>query len=213
MIDVSHDGGGVRLNKFVYREKSVYRRLRRCLDLLGSLAVLPIALPLIAGAAIAIKCEDGGPIMFVQKRVGRYGKLFNIYKLRTMRIDACGSEPSPTSSQDSRVTSVGRLLRKLSIDELPQLINVLIGDMSLVGPRPEQPFHVLAYAEQWQQLRFIVTPGITGLWQVHLRKTVQLNEPAATALDLEYASKASTVTDLKILVKTFLAILSPTGVY
>jgi len=213
MIDVSHDGGSVHLHNFVYRERSNYRRLRRSIDLLGSLAALPVALPVLAVAAIAIKCEDGGPVMFVQKRVGRYGKLFDIYKLRTMRIEACGNEPSPTASQDSRVTAVGRILRKLSIDELPQLINVLNGDMSLVGPRPELPFRVPDYPERWQQLKFIVTPGITGLWQVHYRKTIQNHEPAATALDLEYASKASTLTDLKILAKTFLAILSPSGVY
>lgn len=168
--------------------------------------------PIVVAAALLIKLEDGGPIFFSQRRVGRFGRLFPIYKLRTMRVDACSDAMKPNSSKDSRITSVGRILRKLSIDELPQLFNVLRGDMSLVGPRPEMPFIVNKY-QPWQHLRHLETPGITGLWQVTSRKTIPLQHPKATALDLEYIRAGSPVRDLKILLRTVRSLLSTRGVH
>ncbi len=198
--------------EFLYRENHAYRRVARCIDVAVASLALIVAAPILAVAAVAIKAEDGGPILFVQKRVGRFGRLFDVYKLRTMRSDACGDQLSPTQARDSRITRIGRYLRKLSIDELPQLFNVLRGEMALVGPRPEMPFVVRQYAP-WQQLRHMVTPGITGLWQVECRSVVPLHRPEATALDLKYITSASPITDGAILVKTVRAIFSSHGAY
>jgi lipopolysaccharide/colanic/teichoic acid biosynthesis glycosyltransferase len=128
-----------------------------------------------------------------------------------MRIDACKDAMKPNSSKDSRITRVGRILRKLSIDELPQLLNVLWGDMALVGPRPEMPFVVRKY-EPWQHLRHLETPGITGLWQVTSRKTIPLQHPKATALDLEYIRAGSPTRDLRMLLRTVRSLFSTRGV-
>jgi lipopolysaccharide/colanic/teichoic acid biosynthesis glycosyltransferase len=198
--------------EFLYRENHGYRRIARAVDVIVAALALTVSTPILAVAAFAIKAEDGGPVFFVQKRVGRFGRLFDVYKLRTMRTQACGDELSPTQSRDSRITSIGRHLRRLSIDELPQLFNVLRGDMTLVGPRPEMPFVVRQY-EPWQQLRHMVTPGITGLWQVECRSVVPLHRPEATALDLKYIRSASPLTDGAILFKTVRAILSSHGAY
>jgi lipopolysaccharide/colanic/teichoic acid biosynthesis glycosyltransferase len=198
--------------RFLYRENHGYRRFARCIDVVVASLALVVAAPVLAVAALAIKMDDGGRIFFVQKRVGRFGRLFDVYKLRTMRTEACSDELSPTQAHDTRITRVGRYLRKLSIDELPQLSNVLRGEMALVGPRPEMPFVVRQYAP-WQQLRHMVTPGITGLWQVECRSVLPLHRPEATALDLKYISSASPLTDGAILVKTVRAIFSSHGAY
>jgi lipopolysaccharide/colanic/teichoic acid biosynthesis glycosyltransferase len=200
------------ISGFVYRIDRRYRRLKRIADLAIAVLVIPFASPVLLAAAAAIKLEDGGPIFFVQKRVGQYGKLFDLYKLRTMRVEACGDAVSPTQKGDRRITRVGTILRKLSIDELPQLYNVLRGDLAVVGPRPEMPFIVRDYLP-WQQLRHIVVPGITGLWQVECRSTIPLHRPEATSLDLRYIEKASPLTDSLILFKTARAIMWPNGAY
>jgi len=196
----------------VFREKRRYRTLRRCVDVFAAVSILLVTAPVLLVAALAVKLEDGGPTMFVQKRVGRFGRLFDVYKLRTMKSALCSDALSPSHAGDARITRVGRILRRTSIDELPQLINVLRGDMALVGPRPEMPFIVRQY-EPWQQLRHLVTPGITGLWQVECRKSVPLHRPEATALDIKYIANASPLADTAILLKTVGAVLSPHGAY
>jgi lipopolysaccharide/colanic/teichoic acid biosynthesis glycosyltransferase len=197
---------------YAYRPKRSHEVARRAVDLGFGLLASFVAVPLIAGAAVLIKLEDGGPIFFTQRRVGRFGKLFVIYKLRTMRTGDCTDALKPANGTDSRVTVVGRYLRKLSIDELPQLFNVLRGDMALVGPRPEMPFIVRQY-QPWQHMRHFATPGITGLWQVTSRKTVPLQRPEATALDIEYIRTASPATDFSILFRTVGSLLSTRGVH
>ena len=197
----------------VYRENATYRRLRRGFDVAIAALALIAATPILIAAAISIKLEDGGPILFVQPRVGRFGRLFNLFKLRTMKVAACGDAPKPTGAGDPRITHVGAFLRKTSIDELPQLFNVMIGNMALVGPRPEQPFHVRAYDESWQQLRHLIKPGITCLWQVRCRSQIPLHLPAATAHDVEYIMSASPSTDASILLRTIRAVVSPQGAY
>ena len=197
---------------FLYRENLAYRRVARCVDVAVASLALCAAAPILLLAAAAIKLEDGGPILFVQKRVGRFGRLFDVYKLRTMRPDACKDELSPTGAGDSRITAVGRWLRRLSIDELPQLFNVLSGEMALVGPRPEMPFVVRSYI-RWQQLRHMVRPGLTGLWQVECRSTVPLYRPEATVLDLRYINSASPLYDGAILLRTVRAFFSSHGAY
>jgi lipopolysaccharide/colanic/teichoic acid biosynthesis glycosyltransferase len=196
----------------VFRENVGYVRMRRILDVCIASVMLVVASPVLIVAALAIMIEDGRPILFRQRRVGRFGKLFTIYKLRTMKKEKCRDGLSPISLRDPRVTRVGYWLRRSSIDEIPQLMNVLIGNMSLVGPRPEMPFIVRGY-ESWQHLRHLVTPGVTGFWQTTCRSTVPLHLPEATMLDLDYVRQASHSTDAAVLVKTIRILISTEGAY
>jgi lipopolysaccharide/colanic/teichoic acid biosynthesis glycosyltransferase len=196
----------------VFRENVQYVRLRRVIDVIVASVMLAVAAPILIVAALAIVIEDGSPILFRQRRVGRFGKLFTIYKLRTMKKEKCIDSLSPTNGRDPRITRAGFWLRRLSIDEIPQLINVLIGDMALVGPRPEMPFIVRNYAA-WQHLRHLVTPGVTGFWQTTCRSTVPLHLPQATMLDLDYIQQASHTTDAAVLVRTVRSLLSTQGAY
>jgi lipopolysaccharide/colanic/teichoic acid biosynthesis glycosyltransferase len=200
------------IETIVYRDRRVHRVLRRGSDLIVATLALLIAAPILLLAALAIKLDDGGPVFFLQKRVGRFEALFTIYKLRTMRPTLCGDRLSPHGRGDMRVTRVGKWLRKFSIDELPQLVNVLLGDMSLVGPRPEMPFIVDGY-ERWQHLRHLVTPGITGLWQTKCRSTVPLYRPEATTLDLEYIKRKSPLFDIVLIGRTFASLISTRGAF
>jgi lipopolysaccharide/colanic/teichoic acid biosynthesis glycosyltransferase len=200
------------MTDFVYRHDQVHHALRRSRDVVLASTALIFAAPILLLAASAIYLEDGGPVLFRQRRVGRFERLFTIYKLRTMKKVECGDRVSPTHSRDQRITAVGRILRKTSIDELPQLINVIAGDMTLVGPRPEMPFLLRRY-ERWQHLRHLATPGMTGIWQVTHRSKIPLHEPAATALDLEYIRSASPGLDLRLMFKTIAVILFPKGAY
>ena len=196
----------------VYRRRQNYDGVRRIVDATIAMLALAIASPILVAASVAILLEDGGPILFTQRRVGRMGRLFTIYKLRTMRVNECIDALSPTRAADPRISRVGYWLRKTSIDEFPQFFNVIRGDMAIVGPRPEMPFVVGKY-QGWQHLRHLATPGITGLWQVTCRSTVALHESRATALDLQYITSASHATDARILFKTFAAIFSTQGAF
>jgi len=142
-----------------------YEFAKRALDLAVATIALMLLAPLSAVLALIVKCTSPGPVFFRQERVGRQGQLFAIYKFRSMYVDAPQYGYSPTGGRDPRITSVGRLLRRTSLDEIPQLINVLLGQMSVVGPRPEMPFIVEQYTPLQQQ-RLAVKPGITGLWQI-----------------------------------------------
>ena len=190
----------------VYRPQVWRRRTRRVIDTITAALLLLAATPVLTIACIAILLDDGWPVIFPQRRVGRFERLFTMYKLRTMRRDHCGDLLKPRSANDQRITRVGRILRKSSIDELPQMINVLRGEMALIGPRPEMPFLVRKY-EHWQHLRHLVTPGLTCIWQTEKRSTIALEHPDATALDVAYISKASPVFDCLLLIKTVPAIL------
>jgi lipopolysaccharide/colanic/teichoic acid biosynthesis glycosyltransferase len=198
--------------QLVYRQDRAYGAARRGLDLLVALAALALSAPVLVVAALAIAVEDGRPVLFRQERVGRFGRTFTMYKFRTMRSAACGSAYKPQSTRDPRITRVGRVLRKLSIDELPQFINVVRGEMAVVGPRPEMPFIVARY-ERWQHLRTLAPPGITGLWQTTVRSTVPLDRPEATLIDLDYVRRASTPLDLVLVARTFAIILFPRGAF
>jgi lipopolysaccharide/colanic/teichoic acid biosynthesis glycosyltransferase len=196
----------------VFRENIAYTRLRRVIDVFGAALLLAAAVPVLLVAATAILLEDGGPVCFRQRRVGRFGRLFTIYKLRTMRKEKCVDGFSPTTGSDPRVTRIGYWLRRTSIDELPQLVNILRGEMAFVGPRPEMPFVVREY-ETWQHLRHLVTPGVTGFWQTTCRSTVPLHLPQATMLDLDYIRQASHSTDAAVLFKTIRTLISAEGAY
>lgn len=199
-------------NSFVYRDHPSRRAVRRTFDVALAGLSMPIVGPVLALACAAIALEDGPPFVFRQRRVGRFERTFTMFKLRTMRQDRCGDELKPASGSDPRVTRVGAVLRKLSIDELPQLFNVLRGDMTLVGPRPEMPFVVRRY-ERWQNLRHLVTPGLTCLWQTTCRSTVPLHLPEATALDLTYIRNQNVALDLRLLGATFRSVLGTKGAY
>lgn len=172
---------------------------KRTVDLaISSLLILLLA-PLLFLIAILIRLDSSGPAFFVQKRVGRNGKLFNIYKFRSMHTDAPMYDLSPTTSSDPRITRLGRMLRRLSLDELPQLINVFLGNMSLVGPRPEMPFIVEHYnAKQRQRLQ--VSPGITGLWQLSSDRAFPIHHNIH--YDLYYIRNHTFFMDLAILIHT-----------
>jgi lipopolysaccharide/colanic/teichoic acid biosynthesis glycosyltransferase len=197
---------------FIYRENRATRRIRRIVDVTLAGALLLLTAPIVAAACLAIFLEDGGPILFKQPRAGRFERMFTIYKLRTMKRAACVDRPSPTSHADDRITRVGRFIRKTSIDELPQLLNVLRGNMSLIGPRPEMPL-ILGRYQSWQHLRHLVPPGITGIWQTSCRSTIPLDRPEATALDLDYIERASPVLDGVLLLRTVAKVMNPTGAF
>ena len=174
--------------------------MKRAVDLLLSLLALALLSPLLLATALAVALQDGRPILFRQVRVGRGGAEFGMYKFRSMVRNAAAIGPYFTSADDPRVTRVGRFIRRTSLDELPQLFNVLKGDMSLVGPRPDVPAQRALYSEDEWALRCSVRPGITGLAQALLRSDA--TEAQRRALDLRYAREHSLWMDLCIIGRT-----------
>ena len=187
----------------------MYRNyLKRWLDIVFAVILLIVAAPLWAVAAMAIKLDSAGPVVFKQERIGMQGKVFQICKFRTMCVNAEHTGTGVYSDRnDTRVTRVGRFLRASSIDELPQLINILKGEMSFIGPRPPLTYHPWAYCEYTQeQLRmFDVRPGITGWAQVNGRKGVQW--PKRIEMSVWYVDHVSLWLDLKILFLTVYKVL------
>ncbi|NOX09285.1 MAG: sugar transferase [Gammaproteobacteria bacterium] len=174
--------------------------MKRLIDIVSSILLLVIMLPVFLFAVIWIKLDSRGPIFFVQQRVGLHGREFGIYKFRSMVIDAESSGPYNTQENDPRITGAGVFLRKTSIDELPQLINVLKGDMSLVGPRPNLLRQKVEYSEQEWDKRNSVRPGITGLAQARLRSLATPEQ--RTQLDLEYVDRQGVIFDIMIMLMT-----------
>jgi sugar transferase (PEP-CTERM system associated) len=196
--------------------QSPLRRIgKRAFDVIASAALLVLALPLLLLAMLAVAVESGLPVFFVQERVGRGGRTFKILKLRSMRRDAEGDGVARWATQgDSRVTRVGRVLRKLRIDELPQLINVLNGDMSLIGPRPERPAFVKQLREQvrFYELRHSVKPGITGWAQIRYTYGASVDDAQRKLqFDLFYVKNNSLVLDVLILAETVRVVLFGEG--
>lgn len=169
--------------------------LNQLVALMGTLVLLPIGLVV----AILIKLDDGGPIFFMQERIGMNGETFRMYKFRSMRMDAPKYEVHPSEEDDPRVTSIGKIIRKCSLDELPQLINVFRGEMRLVGPRPEMPFIVDKY-DDVQAARLAVRPGITGLWQVSPHRNDPIHEHIE--YDLAYIAHRGPILDLALIIAT-----------
>ena len=201
----------------------------RALDIVAAGALLLALMPLFLVIAVAIRLDSHGGVVFRQRRVGRRGKQFTLHKFRTMRVDAAhdihrtfvlrlinadgevarsAERPLFKLSEDERVTRVGRLLRKSSLDELPQLWNVLRGEMSLVGPRPPIPYEVEHYPPHWFA-RFAVKPGMTGLWQVSGRSALALDE--MIRLDVDYVHRRTVWLNLWILLRTVPAVLFARG--
>ena len=188
---------------------------KRLIDLLGSLTGLIILLPVFVIISILIKLTSKGPIFFTQERLGKNGKIFKIIKFRTMVVNAekMGDRIAVKNEDDPRITKVGKFLRATSLDELPQLLNVLKGDMSLVGPRPSVPYHPYKYEDynNFQKRRFEMRPGMTGLAQVSVRNSVPWDE--RIKLDVEYVEKFSILLDIKILFKTLQKIFYGENIY
>jgi exopolysaccharide biosynthesis polyprenyl glycosylphosphotransferase len=177
----------------------LYDLAMRTVDIVTSATLLIFAsIPLLILSAI-VRFDSPGPILFRQRRVGLNGKLFTILKFRTMHVDDCGDALTPRSSNDRRITRSGKWFRKTSLDELPQLLNVLAGDMALVGPRPEMPFIVADYSEQ-QRKRLSVKPGLTGIWQLSADRSAPIHENIH--YDLYYLKERSVAVDFAILLHT-----------
>lgn len=208
---------------FDYQNKRyIYRSSKRIFDFLASLFGLIVLSPVFLIVAIAIKIEDPeGPIFYSQIRLGKRQEAFKMFKFRSMVVNADKHLKDLLSKNevegamfkmkdDPRVTKVGQFIRKYSIDELPQLMNVLLGDMSLVGPRPPLPREVSSYTDYDKQ-RFAVKPGCTGLWQISGRNDVGFDE--MVKLDLNYINKRSLHFDLYLLFRTVLVFIKPNGAY
>jgi len=178
-----------------------YAMAKRAADLIVSTFLLVLISPLLLLIAILIKLDSPGPALFIQKRVGRNGELFKIYKFRSMYADAPRYDFSPATSRDFRITRIGRFIRKTSLDELPQLMNVFLGNMSLVGPRPEMPFIVQDYTNEHRQ-RLQLVPGITGLWQLSADRAFPIHENIQ--YDLYYIRNRGFFMDLAILIHTLI---------
>jgi len=181
---------------------------KRLFDVSASLVGLLLASPMLALVALAVWLEAGSPVLFRQRRVGLQGVEFEMLKFRSMVVDAARLGPHHTAAADPRITRVGHFIRRTSLDELPQLVNVLRGDMSLVGPRPDVPLQRALYSEQEWTQRCSVRPGITGLAQASLRSQATFRQ--RLELDLEYTQRAGLLLDLRILLKT-LKRLGPAG--
>lgn len=213
--------------------KRLPRAAKRSMDIVVSSLALLFGLPLFAAIALAIKLTSRGPVLFRQQRLGQYGRKFNFLKFRSMCVnndatihreyvkrfiaDGNGSSQAPGAhstyklTADPRVTSIGRFLRKTSLDELPQFLNVLWGDMSLVGPRPPVPYEVECY-HVWHRTRLLAAkPGITGLWQVAGRSRVKFDD--MVRMDLRYATSWSLWLDIKILLQTPVAVFTGNGAH
>jgi lipopolysaccharide/colanic/teichoic acid biosynthesis glycosyltransferase len=237
--DWDHDNRGRPSNPALYpdltsssKDVSSLHLIKQAMDIVGSGLLLLLCMPLLLMIAVAIKLSSKGPVLFRQQRVGQHGRYFTFLKFRSMRTDndpnvhkeyttkliageiehnlsTSGSKGIYKLTNDHRITRIGKLLRRTSLDELPQLINVLKGDMSLVGPRPAIPYELAAY-QTWHRRRVLeVKPGITGLWQVTGRSRVKFDE--MVRLDLRYATSWSPWLDLKILLRTPRAVIEGTG--
>ncbi len=191
--------------------ESPSRGLPRAIDILLASAGLAVASPLLAVAAVAIKLTSQGPVIYRQRRVGQGGEPFDLYKLRTMRL---GADPvgvgSPVLEGDPRVTAPGRLLRRFSLDEIPNLVNVLRGEMAIVGPRPTLAAQVEAYTPR-QRRRLEVKPGLTGWAQVNGRAGIPWEQ--RIELDVWYVDNRSLALDLRILARTARLLVTGHGLY
>lgn len=185
--------------------------IKHLLDKIFSFVLLILLSPLFVVISILIKLDSKGPVFFIQQRVGKDHRLFNIYKFRTMVTGAVNMGSGVyTEENDPRITRVGRFLRKTSLDELPQLLNILKGDMSFVGPRPTLAYQVEQYND-FQKKRLLMRPGVTGLAQVNGRNSISW--PERIEYDVRYVENYSLWLDLKILFKTFLVVFRQEGLY
>ena len=206
-------------NKIQLKKKPVYGFFKRVADIFGSLFLIIVLSWLLLILAVLVKCTSKGPILYISKRVGKDGKLFNFYKFRSMRVGADKELDSLLAQNetggitfkmkdDPRVTKFGKFIRKTSLDELPQLFNILNGSMSFVGPRPALPREVEQYND-YQKQRLLVKQGLTCIWQCSGRSNTTFDEQIE--MDLEYIQKRGFFFDIWILIKTFFAVIFGKG--
>lgn len=206
----------------VYQKKNpAYLKLKRGMDILLSAAALVFLAPVFLFTALAIKLEDGGPVLFCQYRAGKDMKPFKIYKFRSMLVNADAKMPEMMKDNeqtghafkiknDPRITRVGKFIRKFSIDELPQLINIIKGDMSIVGPRPILTFQ-MEECSGYERQRLVVQPGLTCYWQIGGRANIEWKD--WIEMDLDYIEDMSLWTDIKIIARTVPAVFDREGAY
>ena len=192
----------------------MYNSVKRVIDFLISLIILPFLLILIVAVFIAIKMDDHGPVFYMADRIGYHGKIFKMFKFRSMKVDApdlrLADGSTYNSEIDPRVTKVGRFLRKTSLDEVPQFLNVLLGDMAFIGPRPDSAFYLSEYTEE-ERVILNVRPGITGYNQAINRNAVGTKEKLQN--DIIYVEKMSFLFDIKIIFMTIKGVLFSQNVY
>jgi lipopolysaccharide/colanic/teichoic acid biosynthesis glycosyltransferase len=203
----------------ITRQAVVGQVVKRGFDVVAAIVALVLLAPVLLVIAVLIARDSAGGVFYRQQRVGRDGELFSILKFRSMSADADIRRAALTADlgkglfkmvDDPRITRIGRVLRRYSLDELPQLVNVVRGDMSLVGPRPALPTEVAAYDER-ELRRLAVRPGLSGLWQVSGRSDLSWDD--GIRLDIQYVENWSMALDLRILVRTGSAVLNPSGAY
>lgn len=208
-------------DRIARRDSVVYAICKRCFDLVAGSLGLILLIPIFPLVALMIKLDSRGPVFYRQDRVGQGGRLFKFYKFRSMHhradermeeLKALNEQSGPVFKMrsDPRITNVGRFLRRSSLDEIPQILNVLRGNMSVVGPRPPLPSEVERYLP-WQRRRLDVKPGITCLWQISGRSQISFDE--WMRLDMEYLKTRSFRTDLLIFLKTIPAVIARRGAY
>lgn len=220
-MDMGYSSSPAYVKQSKVKGRPLYHGIKRLFDFLASLVALILLSPLFLILAIKIKAEDGGPVFYSQIRIGKNEKPFRIYKFRSMVVNADKMKKDLLDQNevegamfkmhdDPRITKVGKFIRAHSLDELPQLWNVLIGNMSLVGPRPPLPKEVEIYSDYDKQ-RLLVKPGCSGLWQATTRNSADFAE--MVQLDIEYINKSNAFFDLWIIFKTIGVIFHPNGMY
>lgn len=221
-FEIVNAGAGRCNMREIYREKSaVYKLIKRLMDVLLSAAALLVLSPVFLITAVVIKCEDRGPVFFVQQRAGKDMKPFSIYKFRSMYVNADEKMAQMMKhneqtghafkiKDDPRITRTGKVIRRFSIDELPQLINIIKGDMSIVGPRPILTFQ-MEECSPYERQRLVVRPGLTCYWQIGGRADVTWEE--WVELDLDYIEDMGLWTDLKMILRTVPVVFSGDGAY
>ena len=211
----------IKLDPSKVKGRLVYHTVKRGFDILASGVALVLLSPLFGVLTVKIKKEDGGPAFYSQTRIGKNGKPFKMWKFRSMIVNADKMVEQLEEQNeidgamfkikdDPRITKIGHTIRKYSLDELPQLWNVLIGDMSLVGPRPPLPSEVEEYTDYDKQ-RLLVMPGCTGLWQATKRNEADFDE--MVWLDIVYINHSGIIEDLKLIIKTIGVVIHPNGAY
>ncbi len=189
---------------------SYYGNFKRGLDIFIALAAMVILSPVLVAIGITIRLSSKGHAVFKQQRAGQNGKPFVFYKFRTMKLDVAPFGPSPKSGEDPRLTKVGKFLRESSLDELPQLFNILKGDMSIVGPRPLYLSHIPVWSKR-QKKRLLIKPGLTGLAQIQGRGEITREEKLE--LDVKYVENAGLLTDIRIMLATITQVFRRKSVY
>ena len=222
MINMTkEDNEQVQADSQKVKGRPLYHGIKRVFDIVASAIALVLLSPLFLFLAIKIHGEDGGPVFYSQIRIGKNEKPFRIYKFRSMVVNADQLKKKLLTQNevegamfkmhdDPRVTKIGKFIRAHSLDELPQLWNVLKGDMSLIGPRPPLPDEVAEY-DDWDKQRLLVKPGCSGLWQATSRNEADFK--GMVLLDIEYINKSSLLFDLKLILMTIKVIIHPNGIY